>query len=108
MTKRLLKEDSKFFDDLVNAIKPKIIICLGKITYEMVSGEVTKDFLIKLRNGEPFKAYYVKHIKIPVYGVAHPGSRGLYNVGGKQNMEKAWKKIAEEYKTLLNINNDQK
>lgn len=100
MTKRLLEEDSEFFDDLVNAIKPKIIICLGKITYEMVSVEVIKDFMYKLKKGELLKSYYGKRVKIPVYGVAHPGSRGLYNVGGKENMRKAWEKIAKEYKEL--------
>lgn len=41
MTKTLLQEDESFFDDLVIALNPKIIICLGKITYEAVTREKT-------------------------------------------------------------------
>lgn len=44
MTEKLMGMDKEYFDNLVLAIHPKIIICLGKITYEMASGENTKDF----------------------------------------------------------------
>ena len=44
MTKTLLKQDEKYFNQLVEAISPKIIICLGKITYEVVAGCVEKNF----------------------------------------------------------------
>ena len=44
MTKTIMKLDSELFDDLVAAIKPKIIICLGKITYEMVVSSCIKVF----------------------------------------------------------------
>ena len=71
MTKRIMKEDSEIFDDLVNVTNTKIFICLDKITYEMVSGEMTKDILSKLKNIEPFKVWYGK--KIPVYEVSHHG-----------------------------------
>lgn len=98
MTKTIMKLDSELFDDLVEAIKPKIIICLGMITYEMVVGSCVKDFSKKLQAGEPCKGFYPKNNGIPVYGVAHPGSRGLQNVGGDEAiMKKAWIKIATEY-----------
>ena len=52
----------------------------------------------KLQAGEPCKGVYPKNNSIPVYGVAHPGSRGLQNVGGDEAiMKKAWIKIATEY-----------
>lgn len=100
MTKALMKQDKEHFDKLVLAIKPKIIICLGKITYEMVSGEVTKGFVKALKEGNPFKASFPLDSSIPVYGVAHCGTRGLSNMGGTENMKKAWFKIAEEYRKM--------
>lgn len=51
MTKTLMRLDKEYFDKLVLSIKPKIIICLGKITYEMVSGKVTKGFVKALKEG---------------------------------------------------------
>ncbi|MBQ9881157.1 MAG: hypothetical protein IJM42_00890 [Synergistes sp.] len=42
ITKRVMRQDAELFDDLVLAVKPKIIICLGRITYEMVA-KVTAD-----------------------------------------------------------------
>ncbi|MCR5118884.1 MAG: hypothetical protein K6B44_04610 [Lachnospiraceae bacterium] len=93
MTKGLMRKDSELFDELVTSIKPRVIICLGKITFEMVSHIVTKGFLEKLRNGEPWEAVYPSDKTIRVYGVAHCGARGLSNVGGMEIMKKAWEKI---------------
>lgn len=96
MTKALLLKDAEFFDDLVHAIKPKIIICLGKITYEAVTGKVTKGFTDKLKQGIPWSTPYPGLEDIMVYGVAHCGSLGTNNAGGMKNMMKAWKEIARE------------
>ena len=98
MTKSIMKQDEDLFNDLVLAIRPKIIICLGKITYEMATRTVTKGFVKQLREGIPFKAPFPLDESIPVYGVAHCGARGCRNVGGEDNMKKAWIKIAEEFK----------
>lgn len=100
MTKGLLLRDKELFDDLVASIKPRIIICLGKLTYEVVSGVKADGFVKRLHKGIPFKAPYPLNNAIPVYGVAHCGARGLSNVGGKEPMKKAWKTIAEEYKRM--------
>ncbi len=100
MTKTLMRMDEELFNDLVVAVKPKIIICLGKITYEMVSGKVVKGFVKKLKEGEPFRATFPHDNSIPVYGVAHCGSRGLSNVNGIESMKKVWEKIALEYNTF--------
>ncbi|SCW34300.1 hypothetical protein SAMN05660484_00584 [Eubacterium ruminantium] len=97
MTKSIMKQDEDLFNDLVLAIRPKIIICLGKITYEMATRTVTKGFVKQLREGIPFKAAFPLDESIPVYGVAHCGARGCRNVGGENNMKKAWIKIAEEF-----------
>lgn len=40
MTKALIKQDDKLFKMLVEAIKPKFIICLGKMTYECVMHQI--------------------------------------------------------------------
>lgn len=98
MTKTIMRQDRELFEDLVEAIKPRIIICLGKITFEMAAGKIAKGFLARLKQGEPFKEPFYKNPEIPVYGVAHTGSRGLQNVGGDLKiMKAAWEKIARDY-----------
>ena len=97
MTKKLMKKEKEIFDDLVLAIKPKIIICLGKMTYEMVSGEIAKGFCIRLSDGKPFEAPFPLKPEITVYGVAHCGARGCQNIGEIEKMQNAWKYIAEKY-----------
>lgn len=106
MTKELMKKDKQFFDDLVLAIKPKIIICLGQLTYEMVSGQKTDGFCERLKEGKPFEAAFPLKQDVKVYGVAHCGSRGRQNVGGIENMQKAWNYIAKEYFELIKPTSD--
>lgn len=100
MTKTLMREDAELFDDLVKAIKPKIIICLGKDTYEAVSNQKAKGFVEQLKTGKPFVCPYYGMKDIKVYGVAHCGSYGSNNVGGMKNMIKAWKAIAKDFNGL--------
>ncbi|SCX09588.1 hypothetical protein SAMN02910339_01364 [Lachnospiraceae bacterium YSD2013] len=101
MTKKLLREDSELFDCLVEALNPKIIICLGKLTFEVATGVVVKDFVKKLQIGNPCKAPFPKKPCVMVYGVAHCGARGVNNVGGEENMRKAWDIIAKEYHEMF-------
>ena len=101
MTKELMEMDKPFFDDLVLAIKPKIIICLGQLTYEMVSGQKANGFCKQLKEGKPFVAPFPLKRDVMVYGVAHCGSRGRQNVGGIENMQKAWDYIAREYYKII-------
>lgn len=100
MTKELMKMDKPFFDELVLAIKPKIIICLGQLTYEMVSGQKANGFCKQLMEGTPFVTSFPLKQDVKVYGVAHCGSRGRQNVGGIENMQKAWDYIAKDYHKL--------
>lgn len=93
MTKGLMKKDIELFKELVLSIKPKIIICLGKLTFEMVTNKVAKGFLEKLKKGEPFMAQYPSEEGIMVYGVAHCGARGISNVGGIEIMRNTWERI---------------
>ncbi len=97
MTKGLLLKDKELFDDLVAAIRPKMIICLGKLTYEVVSGVKADGFVKRLKTGSPFKTPYPLNRTIPVYGVAHCGARGQRNVGGIEPMRKAWEVMAGEF-----------
>ena len=97
MTEALMLRDKELFDQLVLAIKPKIIICLGKITFEAVSGSKASDFIKTLQSGKPHKAYFPEDKSIPVYGVAHCGAWGKRNVGGMEKMKENWRFIAEEY-----------
>ena len=93
MNKKIMSMDKELFDDLVIAVNPKVIICLGKITYESVIGHSVDDFVVELKKGVPFETEYPNNKGIRVYGVAHPGSLGSMNVGGLDVMRKIWKRI---------------
>jgi predicted house-cleaning noncanonical NTP pyrophosphatase (MazG superfamily) len=95
MTKSLLRMDAEIFDKLVNAVRPKTIICLGKITYEAVTESIANEFVKNLKEGKPIEGVYPKKDSIKVFGVAHCGARGVINVGGKEIMNASWQKIAE-------------
>lgn len=101
MTKTLLKRDKEYFEELVSILNPKIIICLGQITYEVVTGQVTHDFVKHLQLGKPFETIY-KGTDIEVYGVAHCGARGYSNIGGKKIASKTWDYIAQEFANMSN------
>ena len=58
MTKTLMRQDAELFDDLVKALRPKIIICLGKITYEAVTNKKAQGFVDQLKKGKPFVCPY--------------------------------------------------
>lgn len=94
MTKTLLLEDREYFEELVSIIKPKIIICLGKLVYEAVSGEKVKDFVRQLSTGTPLVSM---HGDIKVFGVPHCGARGANNVGGYEVMSKIWDEMRKQF-----------
>ena len=97
MTRALMDMDKELFDDLVMAVHPKVIICLGKITYEAVTGQRTKGFTKYLKEGRPFVTEYPNSAGIKVYGVAHCGSLGIRNVKGMDNAKKAWEVISRDF-----------
>ena len=99
MTKGLLRQDKTYFIKLVEVLKPKIIICLGKMVYEVVTDKTVKDFSKQLSKGIPFSDRFQlseKGPSIPVYGVAHCGYWGMHNAEGKQESRKTWRYIAND------------
>ena len=96
MTKGLLKEDKELFNDLVDAIKPKVIICLGKMVYEVVSETMAHGFVEQTKQGLPFKSTFPRNESTKVYGVPHCGARGVSNVGGKDAMIRLWRYIVKD------------
>lgn len=96
MTKTLMKKDEELFDELVMAIKPKIIICLGKMTYEMVSKTRVKNFVKTLNEGNSLVAKYPLDERIKVFGVPHCGALGSQNIGGIKKMQEIWSFIKIE------------
>ncbi len=81
------------YDEVAALAKPKYIICLGKLTFELVTNKVTKGFLENLKKGEPFIAQYPFKEGVVVYGVAHYGARAVSNVGGIEIMKNTWERI---------------
>ena len=96
MTKGLLRKDKELFDELVAAIKPKMIICLGKDVFEVVSDRPVRGFSEYFKNEhKPFVRHFPKEKSIPVYGVPHCGYGGIKNAGDMNNVEEIWKYIAK-------------
>lgn len=64
---------------LIEILEPKVVICLGKLTYEsLVKGlglKLTGDFYSSLRA----KTCHVTYGRIEIFGQAHTGSRGKTN-----------------------------
>ena len=86
MTKSLMAQDTPAFKALVRILKPKYIICLGRIVYEMVTGTTTKAYLSELKEG---RCLMFDLGGIRVFCVPHPGARGLNNLGqGNMNANK--------------------
>ncbi|MBR3581402.1 MAG: hypothetical protein IKN95_10495 [Lachnospiraceae bacterium] len=98
MTKGLLRKDKELFEDLVTAIKPKIIICLGKDVFEVVSGRTVKGFTEYFKTEQkPFVRPFPNNESIPVYGVPHCGYWGIKNAGGMDNVTEIWRYIAKHH-----------
>lgn len=81
--KSRLNDDVQFIDELIKIVEPKLIVCLGKDTYEAfvkktkskpISQE--KNFYKRFTDGKNYAMYAGK---IPVYGQAHPGPLGVSN-----------------------------
>lgn len=104
--KSRLNDDVPFIEELIKIVDPKLIVCLGKDTYEAftkktksVSVSLEKNFYKRFVGGMNYAMYAGK---IPVYGQAHPGpfgasNRKYYNVNpedddktGEELMLKDW------------------
>ncbi len=94
MTQKIMREDRELFELLVLSIKPKVIICLGKDTYEMVTDSKTKEYLKYLKRGKAFKSTKNKTIK--VYGVPHSGTWGTANIGTREEVMVIWRNVATD------------
>lgn len=93
MSRRVLMEDAQNFRELVSAIKPKVIICLGKMTYECVidalQPEAEQKFRIhslreycdKIDDGKNYVDFAQSQIR--VYGMVHCGAAGV-NINRKR------------------------
>ena len=83
MDKKAIKHDVPYIERLIEIVNPKIIICLGKDTYEsFVTGAKCipvlkeKSFYKKLACGKCYSWY---QSRIPVFGQAHTGTLGAMN-----------------------------
>lgn len=120
MTKKVMMRDSEFFKELVEILKPKIIICLGKDTYECVvktmkGKEINNsstdywNMLNKYDNKEILKDGTI------IYGMGHCGSFGvninrkkfdqnvfpeLASYSGKDLMKRDWQAVNEVIEKL--------
>ena len=101
------EEDLHAFKELVHILKPTVIICLGRITFELVlksfdlprsKGKFRK---IVEDNRNPSIIYHTENKNIAIFPVYHAGSFGVLNRNrGTQNtglelMEEDWLSIKE-------------
>ena len=81
-----LTSDVVYLERLVNILKPEVIICLGKETYEVAASTLGKEkvridnFYESLECGNNYTVCKLDCDKlIRVYGVAHCGNYGVMN-----------------------------
>ena len=93
----------KHISGLLEIIKPDVVICLGKKTYEVLVQQYDKALYDDIKNGtaELAKTDFFKRLdqkcnymtiqigdkEIRFYGVAHPGPLGIANRYSKSNKE---------------------
>ena len=83
MYKKFLRHDVEYAEVLIEIVEPKIVICLGKDTYNALVKELKcvpkskeRSFYKKLAKGECYAMY---QDRIPIFGQAHTGSLGIIN-----------------------------
>lgn len=96
-------EGEKHISGLLEIIKPDVVICLGKKTYEVLvqqydkalyddikygTAELAKsDFFKRLDQKSNFMTIQIEGKEIRIYGVAHPGPQGIANRYSKSKKE---------------------
>lgn len=105
--KEWAEHDSAFFKELVEIIKPKVILCLGKATFRAVLTSLAPDqkpriggynkYIESSRN--PISVATSSGMNIAVFALAHCGVMGTLNRNGKKNLDldqqiADWKRIS--------------
>ena len=85
LNKEWFLKDSAYLERLVKIIKPDVIICLGKDTYEVAASELCKKkiyiekFYQSLDCGDNYTTFELSDKTVRIYAVAHCGSYGVMN-----------------------------
>lgn len=73
----------------IEIISPKMVICLGKRTFEAIRQSLNqgpKDFAEACQ-----PKYCINHSGTEIYGAPHPGSLGVRNAGGIAQVHERWR-----------------
>lgn len=106
MTTSIMEKDSDYFKELCNILQPKVIICLGRKTFELsvkaLEVETTlkdadryNDYLEKQRNKDGIPVD-LEGTKSKIYASAHCGFFGVKNRGGIDKVKADWMDIKEK------------
>lgn len=115
-------EDAQHFRKLVSAIKPKVIICLGKMTYECVIDALQSDteqkfrihslreYCDKIDDGKNYVDFTQSQLR--VYGMVHCGAAGV-NINRKRgsktpNDKSGFDLMVQDWKAILDYLKDKK
>ena len=93
----------KHISGLLQIVKPDVVICLGKKTYEVVAQQYNKALYDDIKNGTAelpktdffqrldkqcnYMTIQIEGKEIRIYGVAHPGPQGIANRYSKSKKE---------------------
>ena len=101
-------KDSEYFRELVKIIEPKVVLCLGRSTYEAVMQALEPDKKLRIRRynafieseDNPRMVYLESGKELAVFALAHCGAIGTMNrnrgnkdAKGLDLQEKDWKRI---------------
>ena len=86
LSKEYLKKDTEYLKRLTNILHPKVVICLGKDTYEIAASALCEtkvranNFYELLNSGNNYSEFCLEdNEKVRVYGMAHCGNYGVMN-----------------------------
>jgi uracil-DNA glycosylase len=72
----------------IKIVGPRMVVCLGKQTFEAVRYALQKDTIDWREASKPGGHTLLDDIEI--YGVPHPGNWGVRNAGGMSNVDEIW------------------
>jgi uracil-DNA glycosylase len=77
----------------INIVNPKMVLCLGKQTFDALRYVLYKDAINWVDASHPGSHTHLDGTEI--YGVPHTGSWGTNNAGGMPKVDEIWKRLAD-------------
>lgn len=75
----------------IEIVQPKMVICLGKSTYEAICRFLDLGEQFFKQTSQPI--HCIRHRGVEIYGLPHPGYWGVRNAGGEECVLEHWQAL---------------